>query len=98
MTRPETKVENISYSSKNQQLELLPYELSKKCLLKVICYSCLELASSVQNWLSVRCPRPMYGLDCEKQKSTCDNFGAVYSSYVHGKQLYETILDCKMLI
>jgi len=26
-----------------------------------ICYSCLELALSVQIWLSVRCPRP-----CEK--------------------------------
>jgi len=27
-----------------------------------------------------------------------DNLGAVFSWDVNGKQLYETILDCKMLI
>jgi len=27
----------------------------------------------------------------------CDNLGAVYRSDVDGKQLYENILDCKML-
>jgi len=48
-------------------------------------------------WLSVRCPRLSYGLDCEKLKSTCDNLGALYSSDVDGKQLYENIPDCKML-
>jgi len=36
--------------------------------------------------------------DCEKLKSTCDNLGAVYSSDVDGKQLYEKSLDCKMLV
>jgi len=74
--------------------------LSKKFYLikEVICYSCLDLAISVQIWLSVRCPRPLYGPDCEKLKSTCDNLGAEYSSYVDGKQLYENIPDCKMLV
>ena len=38
------------------------------------------------------------GPDCEKLKSTFDNLGAVHSSDVDGKQLYETILDCKMLL
>jgi len=28
----------------------------------------------------------------------CENLGAVYSSDVNGKQLYEEILDCKMLV
>jgi len=36
--------------------------------------------------------------DCEKLKSTCDNLGAVYTSNVDGKQLYEKSLDCKMLV
>jgi len=36
--------------------------------------------------------------DCEKLKSTCDNLGAVSSSDVDGKQLYEKSLDCKMLV
>ena len=36
--------------------------------------------------------------DCEKQKSTCDNLGTVYSSDVDGKQLYEKIPDCTMLV
>jgi len=35
------------------------------------------------------------GPDCEKLKSMCENLGAVYSSDVDGKQLYEKILDCK---
>ena len=38
------------------------------------------------------------GPDCEKLKSTCDNLGAVYSSDVDGRQLYEKSLDCKMLV
>jgi len=38
------------------------------------------------------------GPDYEKLKSTCDNLGAVYSSDVGGKQLYEMILDYKMLV
>ena len=36
--------------------------------------------------------------DCEKLKSTFDNLGAVHSSDVDGKQLYQKILDCKMLV
>ena len=38
--------------------------------------------------------------DSEKLISTCDNLGAVYSSdvVVDSKQLYEKILDCKMLV
>ena len=36
--------------------------------------------------------------DCEKLKSMCDNLGAVYSSDVDGKHLYEKSLDCKMLV
>ena len=64
----------------------------------VICYSCLDLAISIQICLSVRCPRPFYGPVCEKLKSTCGNLGAVYSSYVDSKQLYENIPDCKMLV
>jgi len=36
--------------------------------------------------------------DCEKLKSTFDNLGAVHSSDVDGKQLYQNILDCKMLV
>jgi len=28
----------------------------------------------------------------------CDNLGALHSSYVDGKQLYENIPDCKMLV
>jgi len=35
---------------------------------------------------------------CVKPKSTCDNLGAVYSSDVDGKQLYEKSLDCKILV
>ena len=38
------------------------------------------------------------GRYCEKLKSTCDNLGAVYSSDVDGKQLYEKSLDFKMLV
>jgi len=38
------------------------------------------------------------GPDCEKLKSTCDNLGAVYSSDVDVKQLYEKSLNCKMLV
>jgi len=38
------------------------------------------------------------GPDCEKIKSTCDTLGAVYSSDVDGKQLYEKSLDCTMLV
>jgi len=38
------------------------------------------------------------GPDCEKLKSTCDNLGAVRSSDVDGKQLYEKSLDYKMLV
>jgi len=39
------------------------------------------------------------GPDCEKLKSTCDNLGAVSSSDVDGKQLYEKSLEyCKMLV
>jgi len=38
------------------------------------------------------------GPNCEKLKSTCDNIGAVYSSDVDGKQLYEKSLVCKMLV
>jgi len=38
------------------------------------------------------------GPECEKLKSACDNLGAVYSSDVDGKQLYEKSLDCKMLV
>jgi len=38
------------------------------------------------------------GPDCEKLKSMCENLGAAYSSDVDGKQLYEEILDCKMLV
>jgi len=47
---------------------------------------------------SVRCPRSFYGPVCEKLKSTFDNVGAVYSSYVDSKQSYENIPDCKMLV
>jgi len=38
------------------------------------------------------------GPEGEKLKSMCDNLGAVYSSDVDGKQLYEKSLDCKMLV
>jgi len=38
------------------------------------------------------------GPDCEQLKSTCDNLGAVSSSDVDGKQLYEKSLDCKMVV
>jgi len=38
------------------------------------------------------------GSDCEYLKSRCDNLGAMYSSDVDGKQLYEKILDWKMLV
>jgi len=38
------------------------------------------------------------GPDCEKLKSTCDILGAVYSSDVDGKQLYEKSRDYKMLV
>jgi len=40
----------------------------------------------------------LQGSDCEKLKSMCENLGAAYSSDVDGKQLYEEILDCKMLV
>jgi len=40
----------------------------------------------------------LYGTDCEKLKFMRDNLGAVYSSYVDGKQLFENILDCTMLV
>jgi len=36
--------------------------------------------------------------DCENLKSTCGNLGAVYSTDVDDKLLYETIVDCKMLV
>ena len=38
------------------------------------------------------------GPDCEKLNSAFDNLGAVYSSDVGCKQLYEKILGCKMLV
>ena len=38
------------------------------------------------------------GPDCEKLTSKCDNLGAVYSSDVDDKQLYEKVLDSKMLV
>jgi len=87
MSRPGTKVENISSSYKNQQLVLLVYQLREEnvnSVKEVNCYLCFELTFSVQIWLSVRCPRPLYGPDREKLKSMCDNFGAVYRSYVDG--------------
>ena len=64
----------------------------------MICYSCLNLAISIQICLSVRCPRPFYYPACEKLTSTCDNLGAVYSSCVDSKQLYEDIPDWEMLV
>jgi len=45
-----------------------------------------------------RLPPLKHTTDCEKLKSTCDNLGAVYSSDVDGKQLYEKNLDFKMLV
>ena len=36
--------------------------------------------------------------DCEQSESMCENLGAVYSSDIDGKQLYDDIIDCKMLI
>ena len=38
------------------------------------------------------------GPDCEKLKATCDSLSALCSSDVDGQQLYEKILDCKMLV
>jgi len=63
--------------------------------MKEICSSCLELAFSVQIWLSVGCSSQglCYSPDSDKLKSVCDNLEAVYSSNVDGKQLYK-ILDC----
>jgi len=43
-------------------------------------------------------PDLCYNPYCEKLKSMCENLGAVYSSHVNGKRLYERILDCKVLI
>jgi len=36
--------------------------------------------------------------DSKKLNSMWDNLGVVYSSDADGKQLYEKLLDCKMLV
>jgi len=44
-------------------------------------------------------PRPLWQSCLWKTKmSTCEKLGSVYSSDKNGKQLYEKILDCKMLV
>ena len=42
--------------------------------------------------------RLCYSRDCGNLESLCDNLASVYSDDLDGKQLYEEIIDCKMLI
>ena len=39
-----------------------------------------------------------YGADSNDLKKKCENLGELYSSDVGGQQLYEEILDCRMLL
>ncbi|XP_022237284.1 uncharacterized protein LOC106478051 [Limulus polyphemus] len=39
-----------------------------------------------------------YGVDSNDLKKKCENFGELYSSDVDRQQLYEEILDCRMLL
>ncbi|XP_013778831.1 uncharacterized protein LOC106463354 [Limulus polyphemus] len=39
-----------------------------------------------------------YGADSNDLKKKCENLGELYSSDVEGQQLYEEILDCRMLL
>ncbi len=39
-----------------------------------------------------------YGTDSNDLKKKCENLGELYSSDVDGQQLYEEILDCRMLL
>ena len=39
-----------------------------------------------------------YGADSNDLKKKCENLGELYSSDVDGQQLYEEILDCRMLL
>jgi len=81
--------EDSSYSLKNQQLVLLPYQLSKKWVnswkKRFVCKSSLKLSFSVQIWLSVRCPKPLTLLT-EKLKSMCDNLGAAIGGFRDGAE------------
>ena len=42
--------------------------------------------------------RICYSRDCENLESLCDNLASVYSDDLDSNQLYEEIIDCKMLI
>ena len=42
--------------------------------------------------------RLCYSRDYGNLESLCDNLASVYSDNLDGKQLYEKIIDCKMLI
>jgi len=42
--------------------------------------------------------RDCYGADSNDLKTKCENLGELYSSDVDGQQLYEEILDCRMLL
>ena len=39
-----------------------------------------------------------YGADSNDLKKKCENLGELYSSDVDGQQLYEEILDCRLLL